>query len=61
MINSGTNLAGDPAGNAADPADAIVRSGPRGALVLAGIATVIVIALWFAFYLLVFVPRATPS
>jgi len=64
MINSGTNLAGDPAGNAADPADAvdaIVRSGPRGALVLAGIATAIVIALWFAFYFLVFVPRATLS
>jgi hypothetical protein len=60
MINSGL----DPAGNAADSADAvdgIVRSGPRGALVLAGISTALVIALWLAFYLLVFVPRATPS
>ncbi len=37
----------------------IVRSGSRGAIVLAGIATAIVIAIWFAFYLLVFVPRAT--
>ena len=39
----------------------IVAAGPRGALALGGIATVIVVAIWFAFYLLVFVPRgATP-
>lgn len=37
--------------------DRIVRSGPRGAVVLAGIATAIVVAIWFAFYLLVFTPR----
>jgi hypothetical protein len=35
----------------------IVRSGPVGAVVVAGIATAIVIALWFAFYLMVFLPR----
>jgi hypothetical protein len=35
-----------------------LRSGAKGAIVLAGIATAIVVALWFAFYLLVFVPRA---
>jgi hypothetical protein len=35
----------------------IVRSGPRGAVVVAGIATAIVIALWFAFYFMVFLPR----
>jgi len=35
----------------------IVRAGPRGALVVAGIATAIVVALWFAFYFLVFLPR----
>ena len=29
-----------------------------GAIVLAGIATFIVVAIWFAFYLLVFMPRA---
>lgn len=39
--------------------DAIVRSGPRGALAVAGVATAIVVALWFAFYLLVFLPRGT--
>jgi hypothetical protein len=37
--------------------DTIVRSGPRGAVVVAGIATAIVIALWFAFYFMVFLPR----
>ena len=36
----------------------IVRSGALGAIALAGIASVIVIAIWFAFYLLVFSPRA---
>jgi hypothetical protein len=39
--------------------DAIVRSGPRGAVVVAGIATAIVVALWFAFYLMVFLPRGS--
>jgi len=39
--------------------DAIVRSGPGGAIAVAGISTAIVIALWFAFYLLVFLPRST--
>jgi hypothetical protein len=38
--------------------NAILRSGARGAVVLAGLATAIVVAMWFAFYLLVFVPRA---
>ena len=38
--------------------DAVLRSGAMGAAVLAGIATAIVVAIWFLFYLLVFVPRA---
>jgi hypothetical protein len=37
--------------------DAIVRAGPQGAIAVAGIATAVVVALWFAFYLLVFLPR----
>ena len=37
--------------------EAIVSAGPGGALWVAGIATIIVIALWFAFYFFVFVPR----
>jgi hypothetical protein len=39
--------------------DEIVRSGPHGAIVVAGIATAIVIALWFAFYFMVFLPRGS--
>ena len=38
--------------------NAILRSGAKGAVVLAGLATIVVVAIWFAFYLLVFVPRA---
>jgi hypothetical protein len=38
--------------------DAIVGSGPGGAVAVAGIATAVVIALWFAFYLFVFLPRS---
>ncbi|MGE5650081.1 hypothetical protein [Noviherbaspirillum sp. UKPF54] len=37
--------------------DDIVRQGPRGAVALAGVAVLIVLAIWFAFYLFVFVPR----
>jgi hypothetical protein len=33
----------------ADRVDEIVESGPHGAIALAGTATAIVIALWFAF------------
>ena len=35
----------------------IVAAGPGGALVLASIATACVVAMWFAFYLFVFLPR----
>jgi hypothetical protein len=37
--------------------DAIVEQGPGGAFALAGVATAIVLAIWFAFYFLVFVAR----
>lgn len=39
--------------------DEIVRSGPRGALAVAGIAVAIVIAMWFLFYFFAFLPRGT--
>ena len=39
--------------------DKIVRSSPLGAVVVAGIATAIVIAFWFAFYFMVFLPRGS--
>lgn len=38
--------------------DEIVRSGARGAIMLAALGTAAVVALWFAFYLCVFLPRA---
>jgi hypothetical protein len=41
--------------------NAILRSGAIGAIVLAGIATGIVVTIWFLFYLLVFLPRAIAS
>ncbi|HUB15870.1 MAG TPA: hypothetical protein VMB34_28245 [Acetobacteraceae bacterium] len=37
---------------------AIARSGAIGAVMLAGLATAVVVAIWFAFYWLVFMPRA---
>jgi hypothetical protein len=40
-----------------DRVERIVADGPRGALTLAGITTAIVIAIWLAFYLFVFLPR----
>jgi hypothetical protein len=48
-----------PSSTEADDAriDEIVRSGPSGAVAVAGIATAIVIALWFVFYFVVFLPR----
>jgi hypothetical protein len=61
MINSAPISEESEAGTEHDAdVNAILRSGARGAVVLAGIATAIVVAIWFAFYLLVFVPRAIP-
>jgi hypothetical protein len=55
MINSELDLGDD---GPSPQQDAILRSGAKGAVVLAGVATAIVLAIWFAFYLLVFLPRA---
>ncbi|HSC64952.1 MAG TPA: hypothetical protein VLD35_15025 [Caldimonas sp.] len=37
--------------------DEIVGRGPSGAFAVAGIATLIVVAIYFAFYFLVYLPR----
>ena len=59
MINSAPIIEESEAGTLQDAdVNVILRSGARGAVVLAGLATAIVVAIWFAFYLLVFVPRA---
>ena len=57
MINS-TPPQATTLGSDEERVDAIVRSGPSGAIAVAGIATAVVIALWFAFYLFVFLPRS---
>ncbi|WP_018434660.1 hypothetical protein [Paraburkholderia atlantica] len=52
--------ANDPP-SAAPPTDGevehVVAAGPRGAIALAGVATVIVMLIWFAFYFFAFLPR----
>ena len=55
MINS--NIPDETTASLEERVERIVADGPRGALMLAGITTAIVIALWFAFYLFVFLPR----
>jgi len=53
MINS--ELPAEPRGD--ERIERIVAEGPGGALAVAGIATALVVAMWFAFYLFVFLPR----
>ena len=40
-----------------DEVERVVAAGPHGAIAVAGVATLIVVAIWFAFYFLVFLPR----
>ena len=54
MINSDPPTSPAPADQAVED---VVAQGPGGALALAGIATACVVAMWFAFYLFVFLPR----
>ena len=56
MLNSPLVPSGDEARDAA--IETIVEGGPHGAMALAGVATFLVVAMWFAFYLFVFSPRA---
>ena len=37
--------------------DEIVRRGPTGTFAVAGIATAIVVAIYFAFYVFIYLPR----
>ena len=47
------------AGHSAEDAavEEIVKQGPAGAFAVAGVATVIVVAIFFLFYFLVYLPR----
>jgi hypothetical protein len=59
MINSDpTTGYADDSALQEEAVNTILRSGARGAVVLAGLATAVVVGIWLAFYLLVFVPRA---
>jgi hypothetical protein len=40
-----------------DKVDEIVRRGPAGTFAVAGVATAIVVAMYFGFYFLVYLPR----
>ena len=57
MLNSDP-ISHDDAATQDAAVEAIVRSGATGGLLLAGLATAVVAALWLAFYFLVFMPRA---
>ena len=35
----------------------IAAAGPRGAVALAGLSVAVVVAIWFAFFLFIFLPR----
>jgi hypothetical protein len=48
---------GTPASD--DEVERVVAQGPHGAIAVAGVATLIVMALWFGFYFVVFLPRGT--
>jgi hypothetical protein len=47
----------DETRNLDDRVDEIVSNGPSGAFAVAGVATAIVIAMYFAFYFFVYLPR----
>lgn len=40
-----------------DEVERVVAAGPHGAIAVAGVATLIVMAIWFGFYFLAFLPR----
>lgn len=39
--------------------DEIVVRGPSGTFAVVGVATAVVVAIWFAFYIFVYLPRGT--
>lgn len=58
MLNANPDSEGPESDDSA--VDRIVRTGSLGALTLAIIATAIVLGVWLAFYLFVFLPRTAP-
>lgn len=60
MLNSAVRPAGDGEPDH-EEVEAVVRRGPGGAIAVAGIATLVVLGIWLAFYLFVFVPQSGQS
>jgi asparagine N-glycosylation enzyme membrane subunit Stt3 len=56
MINEPSDFESNPA-EAQRRVDAIVARGPGGAFAVAGVALALMMAIWLAFYFLVFVAR----
>lgn len=54
-MDSNDNHSGAPPTD--DEVERVVAAGPHGAIAVAGVATLIVMALWFGFYFFVFLPR----
>ena len=55
MTHDDQSQAADPANDAA--VEKIVAQGPAGTFAVAGLATAIVVLIFFAFYFLVYLPR----
>jgi len=55
MTRPGEPQAHDPAEDAA--VEEILKQGPSGTFAVAGVATAIVVAIFFLFYLIVYLPR----
>lgn len=52
------STARQPAADTTDQrVDEIVGRGPSGAFAVAGVATAIVVAIWFGFYFFIYLPR----
>jgi hypothetical protein len=61
MLNSEPTISDEATPQDDAAVSATLRSGAIGAVVVAGLATAIVIAIWFVFYFAVFLPRAIAS
>lgn len=57
MPDTETRDVGAPGADEQQRVDAIVEHGPTGAFAVVGVATAIVVLMWFAFYFLVYLRR----
>jgi hypothetical protein len=57
MPDNQTRDVAAPGADEQERIDAIVERGPSGAFAVVGVATAIVVLMWFAFYFFVYLPR----